>query len=138
MAKPGQRSDRSAARIRSESGEAVDSVLFMIDLEGEHRAQNGVRQMIVAGIAGEIGVKMLDSMIHMLFGGNLFVVAIQLCFAVLLRAVFRNLRSGKDGVGRQKVKGIGRGRLLAAALVGFGWQVGLNAQNHGHGDSSFS
>ena len=90
MAKPGQRSDKSAARIRSKSGEAVGSVLLMINLEGKHRAQNGVCQMIVAGIAGEIGVKMLDSMIHMFLGGNLFVVAVQLCFAVLFRAVFRN------------------------------------------------
>ena len=110
----------------------------MIDLECEHRAQNGVRQMIVAGIAGEIGVEMLNGMVHMLFGGDFFVVAIQLRFAVLLRAVFRNLRSGKDGIGRQKVKSIGRGGLLSAALVGFGWHVGLNAQDHRHGDSSFS
>ena len=107
MAKPGQRSDKSAARIRSKSGEAVGSVLLMINLEGKHRAQNGVCQMIVAGIAGEIGVEMLNGMVHMLFGGDFFVVAIQLRFAVLLRAVFRNLRSGKDGIGRQKVKSIG-------------------------------
>ena len=110
----------------------------MINLEGEHCAQNGVRQMIIAGIAGEIGIEMLNGMVYVLLGGDLFVVAIQLCFTVLLRTVFRNLRSGKDGVGRQKVKSIGRGGLLAAALVGFGWYVGLNAQNHGHGDSSFS
>ena len=106
MAKPGHRSDRSAARIRSELGEAVGSVLLMIDLEGEHRAQNGVRQMIVAGIAGEIGVEMLNGVVHMLLGGDLFVVAIQLRFTIFLRTVFRNLRSGKDGVGRQKVKGV--------------------------------
>ena len=76
MAKPGQRSDRSAARIRSESGEVVSSILLMIDLEGKHRAQNGVRQMIVAGIAGEIGVEVLDGVVHVLLGGDLFVVAI--------------------------------------------------------------
>ena len=99
MAKPGHRSDRSAARIRRGSGEAVSSVLLMIDLEGEHCAQNGVRQMIVAGIAGEIGVKVLDGMVHVFLGGNLFVVAIQLRFAVFFRAVFCNLCSGKDGVG---------------------------------------
>lgn len=110
----------------------------MIDLEGEHCAQNGVRQMIVAGIAGEICVKMLDSMVHMLFGGDFFVVAVQLRFAIFLRAVFRNLRSGKDDMWRKKVECIRRGGLLTAALVGFGWHVGLNAQNHGHGDSSFS
>lgn len=138
MAKPGQRSDRSAARIRRGSGEAAGSVLFMIDLEGEHRAQNGVRQMIVAGITCEIGVKMLDGMVYVFLGGDLFVVAIQLRFAVFLRTVFCNLRSGKDGVGRQKVECIWCGGLLAAALVGFGWRIGLNAQNHRHGDSSFS
>ena len=138
MAKPGQRSDRSAARIRSESGEAVGSVLLMINLEGKHRAQNGVSQMIIAGIAGEIGVEMLDNMVYVLLDGNFFVVAILLCFAVLLRAVFRNLRDGEYGVGRQKVECIRRGRLLAAAFIGFGWHVGLNAQNHGHGASSFS
>ena len=138
MAKPGQRSDKAAARIRSKSGEAVGSVLLMINLEGKHRAQNGVCQMIVAGIAGEIGVKMLDSMIHMFLGGNLFVVALKLRFAVFFCTVFRNLRSGKNGVWRQKVKSIGRGGLLAAAFVGFGWHIGLNTQNHGHGDSSFS
>ena len=62
MAKPGQRSDRSAARIRSESGEADGSILLMINLKGKHRAQNGMSQMIVAGIAGEIGVEVLDSL----------------------------------------------------------------------------
>ena len=100
MAKPGQRSDRSAARIRSVSGEAVGSILFMINLKGKHRAQNGVCQMIVTGIAGEIRVKMLNGMVYVFLGGDLFVVAIQLCFAVLLRAVFCNLCSSKDGVGR--------------------------------------
>ena len=73
MAKPGQRSDKSAARIRSESDEAVSSVLLMINLECKHRAQNGVRQMIVAGIAGEIGVEVLDSVVHVFFRRNLFV-----------------------------------------------------------------
>ena len=76
MAKPGQRSDRSAARIRSESGEAVSSVLLMINLKGKHRAQNGVCQMIVAGIAGEIGVEVLDSMVYVLLCGDFFVIAI--------------------------------------------------------------
>ena len=102
MAKPGQRSDKSAARIRSESGEAVGSVLLMINLEGKHRAQNGVRQMIVAGIAGEIGVKVLDSMVHVFLRRNLFVVAIQLGFAVLLCTVFCNLRDGEYGIGGRK------------------------------------
>ena len=104
MAKPGHRSDRSAARLRSESGEAIGSILLMINLEGKHRAQNGVSQMIIAGIAGEIGVEMLDNMVYVLLDGNFFVVAILLCFAVLLRAVFRNLRDGEYGVGRQKVE----------------------------------
>ena len=98
MAKPGQRSDRSAARIRSESGEAVSSVLLMIDLEGEHRAQNGVRQMIVAGIAGEIGVEVLDGMVHMFFGGDFFVIAIQLRFTIFLRTAFRNLCRGENNI----------------------------------------
>ena len=62
MAKPGQRSDRSTARIRRDSGKAVGSILLMINLEGEHCTQNGVCQMIIAGVAGEIGVKMLDSL----------------------------------------------------------------------------
>ena len=138
MAKPGQRSDRSAARIRSESGEAVSSVLLMIDLEGEHCAQNGVRQMIVAGIAGEIGVEVLDGMVHVLIGGDFFVIAIQLRFTIFLRTVFRNLCRGENGMWWKKVECIRRGGLLAAALVRFGRHIGLNAQNHGHGDSSFS
>ena len=129
MAKPGQRSDRSAARIRSESGEAVSSVLFMIDLEGKHRAQNGVRQMIIAGITGEIGVKMLDSMVHMLLGGNFFVVAIQLRFTIFLRTVFRNLCRGENGMWRKKVECIRCGGLLAAALIGFHRYIRLNANN---------
>lgn len=102
MAKPGQRSDRSAARIRSESGEAVSSVLLMIDLEGEHCAQNGVRQMIVAGIAGEIGVEVLDGMVHVLLGGDFFVIAIQLRFTIFLRTVFRNLCRGEMACGGRK------------------------------------
>lgn len=138
MAKPGQRSDRSAARIRSESGEAVGSVLLMIDLEGEHRAQNGVRQMIVAGITCEISVEMLDGMVYVFLSRNLFVVAVQLRFTIFLRTVFRNLCCGENGMWRKIVECIRRGGLLAAALVGFGWRIGLNAQNHGHKYSSFS
>ena len=77
--------------------------------------------MIVAGVAGEIGIKMLDGVVHMFLGGDLFVVAVQLRFAIFLRAVFCNLCSGKDGVGWQKVKGIGRGgRLPPRSFVSVG------------------
>ena len=129
MAKPGQRSDRSAARIRSESGEAVGSVLLMINLEGKHRAQNGVRQMIVAGIAGEIGVEVLDGMVHVLIGGDFFVIAIQLRFTIFLRTVFRNLCRGENGMWWKKVECIRCGGLLAAALIGFHRYIRLNANN---------
>ena len=50
--------------------------MLMINLEGKHRAQNGVRQMIIAGIAGEIGVEVLDSMVYVLLCGDFFVIAI--------------------------------------------------------------
>ena len=102
MAKPGHRSDKSAARIRRGSGEAVGSVLLMINLEGEHCAQNGVCQMIVTGIAGEIGVKMLDGMVHMFLGGNLFVVAIQLRFAYFSAPYFATSAAAKMALGGRK------------------------------------
>ena len=70
----------------------------MIDLEGEHCAQNGVCQMIVAGIAGEISVEVLDGMVHVLLGGDFFVIAIQLRFTIFLRTVFRNLCRGENGM----------------------------------------
>ena len=129
MAKPGHRSDKSAARIRSESGETVGSVLLMINLEGKHRAQNGVCQMIVAGIAGEIGVEVLDGMVHVLLGGDFFVIAIQLRFTIFLRTVFRNLCRGENGIWWKKVECIRCGGLLAAALIGFHRYIRLNANN---------
>ena len=129
MAKPGQRSDRSAARIRRGSGEAVSSVLLMIDLEGEHRSQNGVCQMIVAGIIGEISVEMLDGMVYVFLSRNLLVIAFQLCFAVFLRTVFRNLCRSENGMWWKKVECIRCGGLLAAALIGFHRYIRLNANN---------
>ena len=129
MAKPGQRNDKSAARIRSDSGKSVISVLLMIYLIGKHRAQDGVRQMIITRITGKIGIEMLDGMVYVFLSRNLLVIAFQLCFAVFLRTVFRNLCGGEDGVGWQKVKGIRRSGLLAAALIGFHRYIRLNANN---------
>lgn len=129
MAKPGQRNDKSAARIRSDSGKSVVSVLLMIYLIGKHRAQDGVRHMIITRITGKIGIEMLDGMVYVFLNRNLLVIAFQLCFAVFLRTVFRNLCRGENGIWWKKVECIRCGGLLAAALIGFHRYIRLNANN---------
>ena len=62
--------------MRRRSGIAVDPVPLMIHLIGEHGAQNGMAQMVVALIAGEIGEQVLDGVVDVFFRGNALVVAI--------------------------------------------------------------
>ena len=62
--------------MRSRSGVAIDAISFMIHLIGKHGAQNGMAQMIVALVAGEIGEQVLDGVVDMFFCGDTLVVAI--------------------------------------------------------------
>jgi len=48
----------------------------MVHLIGEHGTQNGMTQMVVALIAGEIGEQVLDGVVDVFFWGNALVVAI--------------------------------------------------------------
>lgn len=75
MAKPGQRRERSAQSYRRESGVSIYTILLMIDLISKHGAKNGMAQMIVGSIPGEVGIKMLDGMIDMFLDRDLLVVA---------------------------------------------------------------
>lgn len=117
MAKPGHLYDRSAARIRRESGFSVDSVVLMVDLIGEHCPQDRVAQVIIALVPGEIGKQVLDGMIDVLLRRNLLVVPIEQRLAVLLRAVLGDLRGGEQRVRRQEVESIRRGGLSAAVFM---------------------
>ena len=62
--------------MRRRSGIAVDPIPLMIHLIGEHGAQKGMAQMVVALIAGEIGEQVLDGVVDVFFRGNALVVAI--------------------------------------------------------------
>ena len=62
--------------MRSRSGVAIGAISFMVHLIGEHGTQNGMTQMVVALIAGEIGEQVLDGVVDVFFRGNALVVAI--------------------------------------------------------------
>ena len=113
MANPGHLYDRSAAKMRKESGLSVYPVSLMIDLEGEHRPQDGVAQMVVALIPGQIGKQVLDGMVDVLLRGNLLVIPVEQRLPIFLRAVLGDLRGGEHGVRRQKVKRIRSGDLAS-------------------------
>ena len=66
-AKQGQRSDRSAARMRRRSGIAICPLTFMIHLIGEHGAQDGMAEMVVALAASKVGEQLLDGVVDMFF-----------------------------------------------------------------------
>ena len=62
--------------MRRRSGIAVDPVPLMIHLIGEHGAQDGMTQMIVAPVARKVGEQVLDGVVDVFFRGNALVVAI--------------------------------------------------------------
>lgn len=72
----------------------------MINLVGEHRAKDRVRQMIVAVVPSEVGVQVLNRVIHMLLCGDFFVVPFPLCLAILFSAVLCDLGCGKHSMRR--------------------------------------
>ena len=90
--------------MRKESGLSVYPVSLMIDLEGEHRPQDGVAQVVVALIPGQVSEQVLDGVIDVLLRRNLLVVPIEQRLAVLSRAVLGDLCRGEHGVRRQEVK----------------------------------
>lgn len=62
--------------MRRRSGIAVDPVPLMIHLIGEHGAQDGMAEMVVALVACEVGEQVLDGVVDVFFRGNALVVAI--------------------------------------------------------------
>ena len=132
MANPGHRYDRSAARMRKLSGFPVYSVSLMIDLEGEHRPQNGMAQVVVALIPGQVSEQVLDGVIGVLLRGNLLVIPVKQRLPIFLRAVLGDLRSGEHGVRRQEVKRIRCSGLAAAILIDLSRNIRLDTQDHAH------
>ena len=82
------------------------------------------------------GVQVLDGVVDVFFQGDALVIAVLWRLPVLFRALLGDLRRGEHGVGRQHVKGIGRGGLFAAHGVGLDGYVGLYAQDYVHSASS--
>ena len=110
----------------------------MVNLAGKHGSENGMAQVIVALVSCEICKQVLNGMIDMLLGRNFLIVPVLQRLAVFLSAIFSDFGSCKDSMRREKVKGIGRCRLSASKLVGFGGHVGLYAGNDGHSTPSFA
>ena len=104
----------------------------MINLEGEHRPQDGMAQVVVALIPRQVGEKMLDSVVDVLLGRDPLVIPIEKRLAVLLSAIFCHLSSGEQRVRRQEVERIRRCGLPTAVLVDLSWHVGLYSQDHSH------
>ena len=90
----------------------------MIHLIGEHGAQDGMAEMVVALVARKVGEQVLDGVIDVFLCRDTLVIAVLWRLPVLFRALLGDLRRGEHGVGRQHVKGIGRGGLFAAHGVG--------------------
>lgn len=72
--------------MRKESGLSVYPVSLMIDLEGEHCPQDGMAQMVVALIPGQVGEQVLDGVVDVLLRRNLLVIPVEQCLAIFLRA----------------------------------------------------
>lgn len=107
----------------------------MIDFIGEHCPQDRVAQMIVALIPSEIGEKMLDGVIDVLFWRNLLVIPIEQRLAVLLRAVLGDLRRCEQRMRRQEVESIRCRGLSSAIFVDLSQHIRLNAQDQAHHSS---
>ena len=122
--------------MRRRSGIAVDPVPLMIHLIGEHGAQDGMAEMVVALVARKVGEQVLDGVIDVFLCGDTLVIAVLWRLPVLFRALLGGLRRGEHGVGRQHVEGVGRGGLFAAHGVGLDGYVGLYAQDYVHSASS--
>ena len=60
--------------MRRESGFAVYTVSFMVNLKGEHRPQDGVAQVVVALITGQVGEQVLNGVVDVLLGRDLLVI----------------------------------------------------------------
>ena len=138
MANPGHLSDRSAHSYRKGLGESIGSVSFMVNLVSKHGSEDGMAQMIVAFIACNIGKQMLDGVIDMFLSGNLLIVPVKKCFAILFGTIFGNLGSSEHSMRREEVKGIGCCGLSAAVFIGYGRYIRLYAGNDSHHSSSFA
>ena len=122
--------------MRRRSGIAVDPVPLMLHLIGEHGAQDGMTEMIVALVARKVGEQVLDGVIDVFLCRDTLVIAVLWRLPVLFRALLGDLRRGKHGVGRQHVEGVGRGGLFATLRIGFDGHIGLYAKDYGHSNSS--
>ena len=87
-------------------------------------------EMIVALVARKVGEQVLDGVIDVFLCRDELVISVLWRLPVLFRALLGGLRRGEHGVGRQHVKGIGRGGLFAAHGVGLDGYVGLYAQDY--------
>ncbi len=132
-AKPGHRKDKSEQSYFKgfcKSGEAVCSLLFMIDIICKHCAENGVAQMVVARITREERIQMLYRVVDVLLCGNTLVVAVQQRFIVFLRTIFRCLSNREHRMRRQEVERIRCIGLFAAVLVLYDGCIRLYALNN--------
>ena len=121
--------------MRKASGLAVYPVSLMIDLIGEHRPEDGVAQVVVALVSGEVGEQVLDGMVNVFLRRDLLVIPVEKRLAILLRTILCNLSGSKQRMRRQEVERIRSGGLSASSLVDFSRHIRLNAQDHAHHSS---
>ena len=69
--------------------------LLLRQIIGKHTADNGMPQMIIRVITGQISIEMLEGMIDMIFGGDLCIVPVAKGFAIFLCAIPGNLGGSK-------------------------------------------
>ena len=73
----------------------------MVHLIGEHGAQDGMAEMIVALVARKVGEQVLDGVIDVFLCRDELVISVLWRLPVLFRALLGGLRRGEHGVGRQ-------------------------------------
>ena len=85
--------------MRRRSGIAVDPVPLMIHLIGEHGAQDGMAEMIVALVARKVGEQVLDGVIDVFLCRDELVISVLWRLPVLFRALLGGLRRGDTALG---------------------------------------
>ena len=75
-------------------------------------------QVVISGIPSKKRVEMLDSVVNVIFDGQLGKVPVVKCLSILVGALLCNLCGGEHGLCRLEVESVRACGLLPAACVG--------------------
>ena len=53
-------------------------------------------KVIITGLAGKVGIQVLDAVVNMIFDGNLGIVPVVDCLAIFICTISGNFRCGKN------------------------------------------